>query len=464
MTGTGIADSFVIDWGDNLPPVPTPWATTFFHDYTVTGTYIIELKRVVYDSVYNIFCADSTTDTAVITAINCNTLKASMAVTVNGGSVTLVNNSSPDASYHIGAQYHVTWGDPTGSIITSGKGPYTHPYNVSGTYKVRMVFSLTDPFKTCRDTTDTVISVVVIPANSISGYVKMDSSLTMPGDLVKISLIKFDAGTNMLSAVDSVERTVRDYVAYHFDNKPAGSYRLKAAIVSSQPQTTGNIPTYHDSDLVWSNANVITHTGAYINNATIWMKRGKLTSGPGVVNGKLMQGVVNNGIAGVNVLLLGAADQPVAFDITDANGNYSFSNLPLGTYKVHPENMNYNTTAATVNITSGNTNAQAVDFARYNTSMVIVPIVTGVSDINTNKLQYNVYPNPASGMLVISWGLLSDNLANITITDVSGKQAMANTVKMNGNTTLNIQNLQPGFYFLSVKTEYGSSTQKIIVQ
>lgn len=68
-----------------------------------------------------------------------------------------------------------------------------------------------------------------------------------------------------------------------------------------------------------------------------------------------------------------------------------------------------------------------------------------------------VYPNPSTGILNIA--IQED--ANITVNDMLGKVIYTNKVKA-GNNTIDISNYQSGIYLLSVTTENGSVTKKLI--
>ena len=71
-----------------------------------------------------------------------------------------------------------------------------------------------------------------------------------------------------------------------------------------------------------------------------------------------------------------------------------------------------------------------------------------------------IYPNPAKDVLNID---LSWDWANVSITDVSGKQLLKTDIH-NGKNKLNISNLTPGCYLLSFKSLKNETfTQKVII-
>jgi len=82
-------------------------------------------------------------------------------------------------------------------------------------------------------------------------------------------------------------------------------------------------------------------------------------------------------------------------------------------------------------------------------------------NIENTTNNYSVYPNPANSVLNIS---ISENNTSITIFDIVGKN-VAEMELVNGNNTLNIENLKPGVYFYSIKRNGEiMETEKLIVR
>lgn len=468
FAGPKLSVNYTIHWGDGSNPTNTTSRSNQLHNYSSGGNYWITLIVSVHDSNNNITCVDSLIDSVSINGsgtLNCNTVNAAFNKLVSGSSVTIFNTSTPNPGSGITASYKYHWGD--GNTTTrSNNALLAHTYAVNGTYTVKLVATYTSGNVTCKDSTSDSVTINVTPPNFISGMVLLDSTQVGPTDSIMIWLITFDSSTNLLTAVDSQRRhAYQPY--YHFTNKPAGQYRTKAAMMNGQTSGTGYVPTYHDSSLLWSNATVISHTGTITGSRYIYMRIGTVTSGPGFVGGNVTQGAnkgTANGIPGMTIFLLDNNNNPVTYAVTDANGDYSFSNLPVGSYKVHPEDLNYATTAASFNITQSQTAHIDVNFERSNSQKTIVPITSGISNINNNQLVFSAYPNPATDVININWSKLSDEIADVTITDISGKKVFSAEVKMDTNAAINISTIQSGFYFLNIATESGSNTQKLLIQ
>lgn len=307
---------------------------------------------------------------------------------------------------------------------------------------------------------------------SIGGIVYGDSTKTTQTDTFMVWLISFNSQTNILTAVDSQKVWGWGQAQYDFQGASAGSYRTKAAILNGPTSGTGYVPTYHsstfsNSPLLWSNASVINFTGTSNYGYHIYLGTGTLTTGPGFVGGNVSQGAnkgTANGIPNMTVLLLDASNNPIAYATTDANGDYSFNNLPNGTYKVHPENLGDVTTEASVTIDATHVTLNAISFERSNSGKTIKPLPNAIANVATEALTLSVYPNPAKNVVNIKWTANSSDEASVVITDISGKKVVAAQVSMSADATLNVQSLNSGLYFMNIATEAGSSVQKLTIQ
>ncbi|MDD5570313.1 MAG: T9SS type A sorting domain-containing protein [Bacteroidales bacterium] len=119
---------------------------------------------------------------------------------------------------------------------------------------------------------------------------------------------------------------------------------------------------------------------------------------------------------------------------------------------------------------------ERVFFNPYNTSEMWVSsfgngmktglLSTGTIEFRNNESSFNIYPNPANSVINISLSLNQNsqqNPINITITDILGKTVYSknyNSTKNQFNTSININSLKKGIYFVRVNDE----ARKLIVQ
>lgn len=89
--------------------------------------------------------------------------------------------------------------------------------------------------------------------------------------------------------------------------------------------------------------------------------------------------------------------------------------------------------------------------------------VAGVSsNINVNNELYTIYPNPAKNAININADFATTG-TQVLVTNLMGKQVKAQMLSI-GNNKIDISNLSKGFYLVSVITNEGRKTQKLIVE
>jgi hypothetical protein len=124
---------------------------------------------------------------------------------------------------------------------------------------------------------------------------------------------------------------------------------------------------------------------------------------------------------------------------------------------VHP-NGNNGCSIYTYIIKSGDNELYA-DSVQVTYSIGGIDCFLGTDEIET-PLMYSVYPNPANDVLHIS---IAENNTSISIFDIVGKNVSFMEL-VNGNNILNIENLNPGVYFCSIKRNgVVIETQKLVI-
>ena len=441
----------------------TGTGSTITHNYAQYGPYNV----TVY--VNNGTCTGNRSVT-IYPFNSCHGIGKMMTWTVNTSTLTAVFATQSQHKLGCGKHMYYQWdfgdGNSTGSSM--GNANISHTYGINGVYYVSLITKLVDSVTNATLCVDTVYrNVQVGQSNIMAGFIKRDTTTLPVSADYKVWLIEFDSATNTLTAVDSfTTSSIYEHTYFAFQYKVSGKYRLKAAITNNPTTGTVHIPTYSDSSLLWSNANVVVHTQSTA-QANIYMRTGAPVSGPGFIGGNVLQGAnkgTANGIEGMNILLLDVSDNVISYAITDANGEYSFPSLPTGKYKVHPEDMNYTTTPVIVDITNNKLSHNAVYFERSKSQMTIVPVAVGVTDVNNKALAFSVYPNPAKDVVAINWATHLNSEATVFITDISGKKVKTIGINMSTNAVVDVSELQPGFYFMNVVSEMGNATQKLIIQ
>lgn len=431
---------------------------TISHTYGYSGNFNVQL--IARDS--NNTC--QYTNSTMVTVLNgCG--QANFSYNANGLAVNFYNSSS----YLNGYSESASWDFGDGS--TSTLYYPTHTYATSGTYNTKLITTWYDSSNNIVYCSDTITKPVTVSgtnsgAYKITGNILVDSGLSLP-QVYRVWLIVYDSTAQFLAAIDTLTVTNSAGAVstpYTFNNVMPGIYRVKAKLMNAQAQNTGYVPTYHDSALLWNNATLIYQTASGSIGKDIDMQHGTPTTGPGFIGGSVNQGAnkgTANGIPDMPVYLVDMNDKLLQYVETDASGSYSFSDIPTGTYKIYPEEMSYITTPAVVTLTSTSTSLGNIYFERSHAQKTITPIPTGINDIDSDNT-FALYPNPASQSVSVNWN--GAHVANIIITDITGKQILTSSLAANSTKQIDISTLTKGLYFVTVECNGQKTTQKLLIQ
>jgi hypothetical protein len=86
--------------------------------------------------------------------------------------------------------------------------------------------------------------------------------------------------------------------------------------------------------------------------------------------------------------------------------------------------------------------------------------VTGIQDANNQTIQ--VYPNPATNQITIEHFLPVDGKSTYMVTNILGEVLLQEPVTASKQ-VINIESFNNGIYFVTVKSDIGNSTQKVII-
>jgi len=180
---------------------------------------------------------------------------------------------------------------------------------------------------------------------------------------------------------------------YNFNNLPAGDYKVTVTPPADFPQiTTGN-----------PQINVSLQAGQSVTSVDFGLRRPTGSIGDFVFNDKNNDSVPNSGDIGlpnVKLTLKNANGQIVDTTTTDSNGNYLFTNVPLGKYTVEvtqPNDFSPTTkTSLSVTLTEAEPDNKNVDFGfaagnlgASGVSLQLVKRITAVFQTNGQRIQYN---------------------------------------------------------------------------
>jgi PKD repeat protein len=476
VSGTGATKNFIATNPAGTSGVTYTWyygdggsgsGSSVSHTYSSTGTYNVTLITTAAG------CVDSNSMAVTVyfppPPLNCSLLSANFSTSVSTNVVSFTNSSSiASGAYRTSATWY--FGDGTSA---SGYNVAPHAYSATGVYNVKLVMNWNDSLFTtvCKDSVVKTVNIASVPApaNLISGNVIYDTSYGLR--YFRVYLVKLDTATNILSAVDSVTTASAPMPYYSFGNKPAGSYRVKAVPQGTTSFGTGLVPTYADSSVYWSSARQIAHVGLSSLNNYIFVRQGTVTSGPGFIGGNVAYGA-NKGMGtgatpGLLIFLRDAHMQVIQTAVTDANGDYSFSNLPMGPYSIWPELVNYTTMPVTPLVINATYPSKSnIDFTVDDAKRSIAPRSLGLRVEGLSNAFLHVSPVPARHSVTLSWNTSETGEARFFITNMTGQvvRSLTSLQGKSGDFTIDLKGFAPGVYFLHGSGTLAAQVVRMIVE
>jgi len=269
-----------------------------------------------------------------------------------------------------------------------------------------------------------------------------------------------------LTAIDSQTITGSSY-SFTYGSMPTGILLLKAALKPSNTNYSNFLPTYFYTSLVWSGAITLTTSNFYSSNLThIILNAGTNTGGPGFIGGSVLLGA--NKSAGVGdpldsriLILTTAAGQAVGYTYSNVQGQFSFSNLAYGTYKIFGDAWGKTNPALTVTISASNASVGNVLFEEN--SSTFKGKIGGLGVEPGNPLQsLSLYPNPAHGFVSLDGLNAINGSKTLILKDVTGALLSHTAVAAGANATISTGTLPAGLYLLQVQTEVGTASYKFV--
>jgi PKD repeat protein len=450
---------YIWDFGDGSID---SMSSTVTHTYAQAGTYQVCLYEI------NFLTGCVATDCQIITVsgglpcqsfITYNNVLGSLTVDFFG---TSTGTAPFTYAWYFGDSSFSNVQNPTHTYNTIATGPVT--YNVT--------LTVTDANGCTSVSTETVMVFPGSLTGQIGGYLWKDTlNATFAEGLVY--LIEYDSlNGGTLTAIDTVQ-TQQGF--FQFQNVPMGLYLIKGALLPTDADYANYLPTYFIQSLSWANAQYFGpapfNLPAFID---IQLIQGNNPGGPGFIGGLVVNGAgrpVNGNVTlveeitnmepmeGVSVLLLDANNNAVTHTTTAADGSYSFSNIAMGVYNVHVEEVGKVTFDAEITVDAANLNHDAVHFTVHENMVT----TTGVYDI-TNVESFQVFPNPVSSTATVQIQLNESMDATLTVTNLMGQTMINQHKRLNAGDNIfavEMSNLPAGLYLLSVKSGTDIITYKV---
>jgi len=413
------------------------------HFYTANGYYMVCL------TIFGANCQSTWCDTILVGPQPCSNY--------------FVYNSLPGmmttfAAFSMNGVAPITYTWDFGDGTTATGDAVTHNYTIGGYYMVTLT---SVDANGCSATT---LQYVYAQGGS-TGYVYGQVTANNIGlDEGIVVLYTMDFLTNQMYPVDST--TIDSAGYYWFNNVLPGTYFIKAYPTANSAFYSTYAPTYFMSSLFWANATAIV-LGSAANPYNISL----LAIVPPSPGGGSISGIISEGaklqvqgpaVPNVEIMLLSMSNQVFDMVYSDAAGQFSFTNLAMGTYQVYAEVTGLSTVPYIVTLTNNNPTNNNVNLLKTPNG-----ITMGLSE-NPAQAELSVlrvYPNPAKDIVTLSLESAKPGVLTAELFDLTGKKVMTESINIGSGKAaykLYLNNLHPGFYTLTLTSEKGvKTTQKL---
>lgn len=194
---------------------------------------------------------------------------------------------------------------------------------------------------------------------------------------------------------------------------------------------------------------------------TINAIQGLNPGGPGFIAGNVFQGAGKNNPApweGLIIVLADSLGNPLTTKTTDSTGQFSFQNLPLGTYQLWADNPKFsNNSPQSITLSADNPSLVGGVFIAVDGSLKL-DYVIGIKEINA--IINVVYPNPTKGFVSLKNKESVDGLRLISMEGKLLKTFSKNEFNSDG---IDLSNFTNGHYFIEIFGNGTSEFQQITI-
>lgn len=300
---------------------------------------------------------------------------------------------------------------------------------------------------------------------NISGYLYFPDSLNNPGPMQgTVELFFNEPNSNDWTSlgttnIQSDPAGWSNYYDFGTQNT-AGQYIVKATLDPSSPGASLYMPTYHFSTVHWDEADLIVLPSLGSGLFNIILNDGQnFNGGSGNIGGTVTEGdgftANEEGDRGgdprpnTSVLLFNSNEQSISHTVTNEVGQYSFANLPFGTYKLMVEIVGVEQVERWVTLTAANPSSIGNDFEVTENGIVL-----GIQDV-VETSTITAFPNPTSGTVNLNFQAKANFDAKFSLSRPDGTTVLVENqqvAKGNQNISLDLSQLPTGLYLLQVTT------------
>jgi uncharacterized protein YggE len=361
--------------------------------------------------------------------------------------------------------YSWNFGDGKGSTLQNP----SHAYSAPGIYSA--ILTGKAPVTNCL-TKDTVL-ITVIPSTDVYGHVTYSGGVLNAGTNKAVIYERLSTQKQF----DTIQTTlVNAFGDYQFTAIKQGSYLIKIF-----PDTTNYknlIPTYYGNVFLWDSAMVVIHDCSVNDTADLVMAEKSVIAGTGYIHGRVVEDVgygrtPGEPIPGIDIKLgKNPGGSLMKTATTDANGYYTFNNVPLSSagesYTIYVDIPGLERDSSyTIILDTAKSKYYYMDYKVDSSTVKIIPNASsGISNPEIAKAnKFVVYPNPSRDNVTVEYNLVSEAKVTVEVYNLLGTKisTIATGKQIVGNHKYKLEDLNTGVYFVTLIINGEISTQRLVI-
>ncbi|MCK5839044.1 MAG: T9SS type A sorting domain-containing protein, partial [Bacteroidales bacterium] len=350
---------------------------------------------------------------------------------------------------------------------TTGDGQtVTHIYDPNGpdVYTVCLTTVITD---SVNGENCTAVSCQDVMVNEL-GFFDLNGQVTMGNSFVDMgmaTLYQIDPISGEVFIIDLQPIDSAGY--YFFFDIMEGDYLILAELMQGSAGYGEYLPTYYGDVLYWGDATVIT-LGEPENPYNInLIPMDSYENGVADITGIITQGnrLFGDGtpVTDVEIILLSESNIALDYRYSSEDGEFDFSTLAYGTYKVYAEVPGKSTSPALIILDENNQSA-TIGFEITEGAVHVL----SVNEMENPLLTIGeIFPNPVTDQAYIQVNLTESTLVEISIFNQMGQKVyseMQNLEIGSHKIALNTEGLIRGVFVFSINTFNGPATVRKFIK
>ncbi len=309
--------------------------------------------------------------------------------------------------------------------------------------------------------------ICVVQNTSFSGYVHLGSPLKRPA--IKdawVYLISKCPG-DVLSYIDTVETDTNGY--FRVDSFPTlgtgCELIMKAVLKTTSTDYKKYLPAYHETattySLRWSGGKEITKPASKNGVIILLPEAMNPHGGPSVLAGHARDEATQTRLPDKVLFITDMNDVTVDHTFTDANGDFAFTNLPFGTYKLFGDVWGKDNPDLVVTVDADHVSYYNIVFRENGTEFKGM-IAVSVADNSALSQNIQVYPNPVQDVIYIHYAGNNTGDVQVTLMNTTGGTVYSNQYNTGNTIAVPVQSLPQGVYILNIGTDNCRATYRIL--